>query len=868
MQKIKKMDDYFKNRSRILDSVCDSARGNAPVTDEQHLILSSMARYANDLEFQPEKIMYRRQVPYFMLSDLQMNGLASADEIQNAYGELETSGNERNTERFQAVQTEMEYLVKKYLDSADEILGTQYGTAARYGEEFGAEKSLESAMQKALDHYATQKRNCPKLTDIQHDCIANICSARHMLHTHGTGFLIQDEFGQRLYSVFSSVFNDEYTHKMGFGDCKPVKDSFNELVEKRDELARQIKETKATDKTMNAYLEAKENFNSYIEYFLSKIDRKAGTAYCPEKRYRKPFEEMAVKEKKELSEVSGDAIHSLPQVHLDCAKIEQQPEIIRGIRKYTPEKEKRPGRTGHTRFSDKTPATAEEKQKRLEEINEKLEKGFEDCLDSQKFKQYLNTMTKFHQYSPNNCMLIHLQRPEATLVASYKKWEMEFDRHVKKGEKAIQIFAPRNGSRWVDTVKTDDNGKPVIGADGEPETERKKEKTIYFQPVPVFDVRQTEGAPLPDICAELDFNVDGYQKMFDAVRESSPCPVVFKDITDGSNGFYRYNDKPYIAIRKDMSEAQTLKTLIHEVAHARMGHGDENRNLDRVTKELQAESVAYIVSGYFGIDTGDYSFEYLASWGAGKGNCLKDQMQAVQKTASQLIEEVEERLPKIRKETDLTEELFAKDTAKIGYFRLKNNDQGFELKKNPDIIRNTSLSSGMYELDAVDNYSPDKDRKEYLEGFGAEESDVLVVNHDNVIVTYLMYGDQPLVITNFTGDSRELAFPLATELLDIVRQSGDELTMEECQSIRDGIEWADEAIGISGERMFIVQENPAGLRMKEADLVDVAAEGLAGLEHMYRRMENDPEMSGELQEAIHRVEAVEDRMIWNISRSL
>lgn len=267
-------------------------------------------------------------------------------------------------------------------------------------------------------------------------------------------------------------------------------------------------------------------------------------------------------------------------------------------------------------------------KKNIEEITKQLEEGVKGVYEGDGYKTFLDVMSKFYNYSANNCVLIAMQMPTATLVAGYRSWENKFNRHVKKGEKAIKILAP-----IPHKFK-----KMIENEDGE-QVEKEVQYTT-FRAVPVFDISQTEGDDLPSIVKELDGSVDGFKNLFERLESISPVPVCFEDITGGANGYFSHAKK-MIAIRQGMSEQQTVKTLIHEIAHALL-HDKETgaeKDADKRTKEVQAESVAYTVCSWLGLDTSDYSFGYVAGWSEGKDvKELTASMEVIRKTAKEVIE--------------------------------------------------------------------------------------------------------------------------------------------------------------------------------------------------------------------------------------
>ena len=253
----------------------------------------------------------------------------------------------------------------------------------------------------------------------------------------------------------------------------------------------------------------------------------------------------------------------------------------------------------------------------VREITDKLEQGIKELFESERFKEYLRTMSKFYNYSFNNTLLIAMQKPEATYVAGYTSWQRNFDRQVMKGEKGIKILAPAPYKAQEEREKVDPvTQKPVIGADGKTVTETVEVLRPAFKVVSVFDVSQTDGKELPDIIVdELKGTVENYEAFFDALKQESPVPISFEDIPGGAKGFFSPVESR-IAIQEGMSEIQTVKTAIHEIAHAKL-HAvkpDEKAapedKKDRHTKEVEAESVAYTVCQRYGIETSDYSFGY------------------------------------------------------------------------------------------------------------------------------------------------------------------------------------------------------------------------------------------------------------------
>ena len=288
----------------------------------------------------------------------------------------------------------------------------------------------------------------------------------------------------------------------------------------------------------------------------------------------------------------------------------------------------------------------------VREITDKLEQGIKELFESERFKEYLRTMSKFYNYSFNNTLLIAMQKPEATYVAGYTSWQRNFDRQVMKGEKGIKILAPAPYKAQEEREKIDPlTQKPVIGVDGKAVTETVEVLRPAFKVVSVFDVSQTDGKELPDIIVdELKGTVENYEAFFDALKQESPVPISFEDIPGGAKGFFSPVESR-IAIQEGMSEIQTVKTAIHEIAHAKL-HAfkpDEKAapedKKDRHTKEVEAESVAYTVCQRYGIETSDYSFGYIAGWSSGKETKeLKSSLDTIRKTAAEMIEGIDAKL--------------------------------------------------------------------------------------------------------------------------------------------------------------------------------------------------------------------------------
>ena len=302
--------------------------------------------------------------------------------------------------------------------------------------------------------------------------------------------------------------------------------------------------------------------------------------------------------------------------------------------------------------------TSEKPADKLKEITDRLEQGIAELFESERYKEYLRVMSKFHNYSFNNTLLIAMQKPDASLVAGFSSWKNNFGRNVMKGEKGIKIIAPSPFTVKQEVEKTDpQTGKPVIGKDGKPVTEEKEIKVPAYKVVSVFDVSQTEGRELPDIAVdELTGDVDRFKDFFAALEQVSPVPVGFEKIEGGAHGYYHLEEKR-IAIDKGMSDLQTLKTAIHEIAHAKLHDIDLNApkeeqkpRVDRRTREVEAESVAYTVCQHYGLDTSDYSFGYVAGWSSGKELAeLRGSLETIRSTAAEMINAIDGHFAELQK---------------------------------------------------------------------------------------------------------------------------------------------------------------------------------------------------------------------------
>ena len=323
--------------------------------------------------------------------------------------------------------------------------------------------------------------------------------------------------------------------------------------------------------------------------------------------------------------------------------------------------------------------------KDMDSIMQNLETGVAELFTSERYQEYLKTMSKFHNYSFNNTLLIAMQRPDATLVTGYRNWQ-SMGRQVKKGEKGITIIAPAPKKKKKEQAVLDHDQKPVIGPDGKPKTEEVEVTLPCFKAITVFDIEQTTGEPIQTLAPEiLTAAVEDFDLFLQAIREISPVPIRFDAIEGSANGYYHNLDKE-IVIKKEMSQSQTLKTAIHETAHARLHDKEimESQGIekDRLTKEVEAESVAYCVCSAFELDTSEYSFPYIAGWSSGKEmRELKASMDVIRKTAGEMIDELTEKIEMMLEQKQ--EKLLAAVEA-AGYRFAKEESNSQHLQFIPD----------------------------------------------------------------------------------------------------------------------------------------------------------------------------------------
>ena len=309
-------------------------------------------------------------------------------------------------------------------------------------------------------------------------------------------------------------------------------------------------------------------------------------------------------------------------------------------------------------------------RERLQQITAGIEQGIKELFESEKYMRYLSVMSRFHRYSVNNTMLIYMQKPDATLVAGYNKWKNQFERHVKRGEHGITIIAPTPFKKKIEEQKLDPDTKaPMLDAEGKIIMEEREVEIPMFRPVKVFDVSQTDGKPLPELASSLSGNVQNYEAFLEALRRSAPVPIEFEPMAANMDGYFS-PDRQRIAIREGMSEVQTVSAAVHEIAHsklhnyaqvqeeaARSGDKEPPQKKDRNTEEVEAESISYAVCQYYGIQTGENSFGYIANWSQGKELPeLRASLETINKAAGELIADIDRHYKVICKERgiDLT----------------------------------------------------------------------------------------------------------------------------------------------------------------------------------------------------------------------
>ena len=416
---------------------------------------------------------------------------------------------------------------------------------------------------------------------------------------------------------------------------------------------------------------------------------------------------------------------------------------------------------------------------RMKEITDQLETGIQELFDSDRYKAYLTTMAKFHNYSFNNTLLIAMQGGQ--LVAGFNKWKDTFHRTVKKGEKGIKILAPAPYKVKQKMEKLDEQGKPILDKDGKPLTEEKAVQIPAFKVVSVFDVSQTEGEPLPSIAVnELSGSVQDYQDFFKALEQASPVPIGFEDIEGGAHGYFHLLDNR-IAIQEGMSQLQTIKTAIHEIAHAKLHAIDptdpeQTNRPDSRTREVQAESVAYAVCQHYGLDTSEHSFGYVAGWSSGRELAeLKASLEIIRNTAHELISALDEHLAELRQQrgADLSaaqEAAFSLDDGNTLFIQTCDSGYDYTLY-GPD---NKALDGG--QLDAPGLTLPD---------VGQEALNLL---GQTTTVSEVLLGDKLAAFQEATEKANELSAPVAEKAAvpDLSAEPTVTILWSESDKLQDG----------------------------------------------------------------------------------
>ena len=431
--------------------------------------------------------------------------------------------------------------------------------------------------------------------------------------------------------------------------------------------------------------------------------------------------------------------------------------------------------------------------KDMNSILKSLETGVENIFTGDKYAQYLQTMSKFHRYSFNNTLLIAMQRPDATLVTGYRNWQ-SMGRQVKKGEKGITILAPAPIKRKREQEILDQNRKPLLDADGKPRTEEVEVVIPRFKPTTVFDISQTDGEPIETLAPEeLTEAVADYDLFMKAITAVSPVPIRFDEIAGEAKGYYNSGDKE-IVIQKGMSESQTIKTAIHETGHARLHDKDimEKQGIekDRLTKEVEAESVAYCVCSAFGVDTSEYSFPYIAGWSSNRDmKELKASMDIIRKTAGEMIDELSDNLQELFAEkkqlleSEQKQKLIpAMEAAGYHFDELESTDGNLRF-----------LPDGTHEIGGVMISDSWNDVKEWLEGVVLEDPDtaerVERVMHperyEKSSEELMFAGEERYALYQLNTESKDVPYEFMG--MDFVKDHGMEVTAADYKCVYSGI---------------------------------------------------------------------------------
>ena len=470
--------------------------------------------------------------------------------------------------------------------------------------------------------------------------------------------------------------------------------------------------------------------------------------------------------------------------------------------------------------------------KDMNSILKSLETGVENIFTGDKYAQYLQTMSKFHRYSFNNTLLIAMQRPDATLVTGYRNWQ-SMGRQVKKGEKGITILAPAPIKRKREQEILDQNHKPLLDADGKPRTEEVEVVIPRFKPTTVFDISQTDGEPIETLAPEeLTEAVADYDLFMEAITAVSPVPIRFDEIAGEAKGYYHSGDKE-IVIQKGMSESQTIKTAIHETGHARLHDKDimEKQGIekDRLTKEVDAESVAYCVCSAFGVDTSEYSFPYIAGWSSNRDmKELKASMDIIRKTAGEMIDELSDNLQELFAEkkqlleSEQKQKLIpAMEAAGYHFDELESTDGNLRF-----------LPDGTHEIGGVMISDSWNDVKEWLEGVVLEDPDTAERVERVMHTEQYEKSSEELM---FAGEERYALYQLNTESkdvpyefmgMDFVKDHGMEVTAADYKCVYSGI--LHDSVSLDELYSIFNQNHPAdfkGHSMSVSDVVIVNRDG-------------------------------------------
>ena len=470
--------------------------------------------------------------------------------------------------------------------------------------------------------------------------------------------------------------------------------------------------------------------------------------------------------------------------------------------------------------------------KDMNSILKSLETGVENIFTGDKYAQYLQTMSKFHRYSFNNTLLIAMQRPDATLVTGYRNWQ-SMGRQVKKGEKGITILAPAPIKRKREQEILDQNRKPLLDADGKPRTEEVEVVIPRFKPTTVFDISQTDGEPIETLAPEeLTEAVADYDLFMEAITAVSPVPIRFDEIAGEAKGYYHSVDKE-IVIQKGMSDSQTIKTAIHETGHARLHDKDimEKQGIekDRLTKEVEAESVAYCVCSAFGVDTSEYSFPYIAGWSSNRDmKELKASMDIIRKTAGEMIDELSEKLQELFTEkkqlleSEQKEKLIpAMEAAGYHFDELESSDGNLRF-----------LPDGTHEIGGAWIADSWNDVQEWLEGVVLEDPDtaerVERVMHperyEKSSEELMFAGEERYALYQLNTESKDVPYEFMG--MDFVKDHGMEVTAADYKCVYSGI--LHDSVSLDELYSIFNQNHPAdfkGHSMSVSDVVIVNRDG-------------------------------------------